>query len=652
MCAAGLEGSTADDVAKEVAIYRAHKASPIVVAIGRPGSLRGRPARDLGAARRILGSPSCSPPWPVTSSATRPRSPSTPRPAPLREARAAIEEAVGERAPPTATGCCGRCSLTSRPRRPASSTGCAAAPTTATSRPARPCASPRQLSLRARHRAPRRLPGRARPHRHARGGRRRPHRGADAGHRGAHPSGRRHQAPGQDGHGRASRAATRPCSSRRSCRPCWPPAPHATGSATRRCARWPTSIPPWPRSPVGSATSSTAIRRSGEVPVSIVDRGGIALDIPSRTERSGVLRGTKHTVALERQVFVTRGREDGRTVVIVPETKDDRAIGLTLLHVRFQERLPVSAARGALQGYRNRWSALRDAVLETEPTFREDLLPEVPDGRPPRGAHPRARRPLAQPGMIGIGVDLCEVDRMRTALDRTPTLPGARVHRRRAGLLRPPEGPDRALRRPLRRQGGGDEGDGGRGRRLQVAGDRGGQGPLRRAVGPPPRRRAGAGRRARHPAAGASRSPTPIASPKPSPSRCDPRSSRPEEMAAVDAGGAGSAGRRSLDRSGGRGRRARGPRPARRRLRAAGRRARRQGEQRRRRSRRGRVRLRRAGARVAGRRRRRRARRGCPTADLVVDAAYGTGFRRRAHRARRRVARRCSPSTSRAASTA
>jgi glucosamine--fructose-6-phosphate aminotransferase (isomerizing) len=116
----------------------------------------------------------------------------------------------------------------------------------------------------------------------------------------------------------------------------------------------------------------------GEVPASVVERGGIALDIPSRTERAGLLRGTKHTVAVERQVFVTRGRQDGRTIVIVPETKDDRATGLTLLHVRFHDQLAVSAARGALQGYRNRWSALRDAVLETEPTFREDILTTVP----------------------------------------------------------------------------------------------------------------------------------------------------------------------------------------------------------------------------------------------------------------------------------
>jgi glucosamine--fructose-6-phosphate aminotransferase (isomerizing) len=116
----------------------------------------------------------------------------------------------------------------------------------------------------------------------------------------------------------------------------------------------------------------------GEVPLAVVGRGGLALDIPSRTERVGVLRGTKHTVALERQVFVTRGREDGRTIVIVPETKDDHATGITLLHVRFREHLSVGAARGALQGYRNRWAALRDAVLETEPTFRDDLLTTVP----------------------------------------------------------------------------------------------------------------------------------------------------------------------------------------------------------------------------------------------------------------------------------
>ena len=110
----------------------------------------------------------------------------------------------------------------------------------------------------------------------------------------------------------------------------------------------------------------------------VVDRGGISLNIASRTERNPTLRGTKHQVALERRVFVARGRSDGRTVVFVPELKDNVTTGLTLLQVKLAEGLSAAAARGVLQGYRNRYSAVRDAVLETEPTFREDLLASQP----------------------------------------------------------------------------------------------------------------------------------------------------------------------------------------------------------------------------------------------------------------------------------
>jgi glucosamine--fructose-6-phosphate aminotransferase (isomerizing) len=77
-------------------------------------------------------------------------------------------------------------------------------------------------------------------------------------------------------------------------------------------------------------------------------------------------------------VLVGRGRGDGRPIVIVPEVKDGEATGITLLHVRFADRLPAPTVRGVMQGYRNRYAVLRDAVLETEPTFREDLLSELP----------------------------------------------------------------------------------------------------------------------------------------------------------------------------------------------------------------------------------------------------------------------------------
>ncbi len=111
--------------------------------------------------------------------------------------------------------------------------------------------------------------------------------------------------------------------------------------------------------------------------VSVVDRGGIAVDFPSRAERQPELRGTKHLVASEQSVFVAVGRSDQRTVIIVPEVKDGETTALTLLHVRFVQRPPLAAIRGALTGYRNRFAALKDAVTETEDTFREDVLEHI-----------------------------------------------------------------------------------------------------------------------------------------------------------------------------------------------------------------------------------------------------------------------------------
>jgi len=110
----------------------------------------------------------------------------------------------------------------------------------------------------------------------------------------------------------------------------------------------------------------------------VIDRSGLAIGLPSRTERDPRLRGTKHLVAREQELMIAVGASDGRTVLIVPETKDGATTGLTLLHLRLNDRLPASTMRGVLQGYRRRFQALRDAVTETEDVFREDLLADQP----------------------------------------------------------------------------------------------------------------------------------------------------------------------------------------------------------------------------------------------------------------------------------
>ena len=93
VCAAGLTGSTADDVAKEVAIYRAHKAAPIVIA--SDGDER------FNAALAVISVPEVHPALAFVLSAMAAHLfgyeaalAIDAQARPLREARAAIESAV------------------------------------------------------------------------------------------------------------------------------------------------------------------------------------------------------------------------------------------------------------------------------------------------------------------------------------------------------------------------------------------------------------------------------------------------------------------------------------------------------------------------------------------------------------------------------
>ena len=133
---------------------------------------------------------------------------------------------------------------------------------------------------------------------------------------------------------------------------------------------------------VAEVTGFTRYRIDGSVPdgtatIAVLDRGGVAADLASRVNDNPRLLGTKHRAASEREVTVARGRRDGRTFVLVPETKDAQVVGMTLLHARFHDRLAPAAAQAVLQGYRDRYDALIDAVTETEPVFREDVLGRV-----------------------------------------------------------------------------------------------------------------------------------------------------------------------------------------------------------------------------------------------------------------------------------
>jgi glucosamine--fructose-6-phosphate aminotransferase (isomerizing) len=121
----------------------------------------------------------------------------------------------------------------------------------------------------------------------------------------------------------------------------------------------------------------TRYRIDGDT-VSIVDRGGISRDLPSRVDRDHRLVGTKHRVADARELLVARGRRDGRTVIFVPEVKAGTCTGITLLHVKLHEQLEAATMRGVLQGYDNRYARLVDWVTETEGDFDDAKLGQLP----------------------------------------------------------------------------------------------------------------------------------------------------------------------------------------------------------------------------------------------------------------------------------
>ncbi|MHC4550355.1 MAG: SIS domain-containing protein [Planctomycetota bacterium] len=112
--------------------------------------------------------------------------------------------------------------------------------------------------------------------------------------------------------------------------------------------------------------------------IRVVGQAGLSRRLASRTAANPKLRGTKNTVAMERRVLVAIGRSDNRPIILVPEVAQGTCAGLVLLHTRFEEDLDANTIRMVLNGYRNRYALIRDAVAETNTEFCDEDLTTVP----------------------------------------------------------------------------------------------------------------------------------------------------------------------------------------------------------------------------------------------------------------------------------
>ena len=307
VCAAGLHGSNADDVAKEVAIYRAHKAAPIVIA--DDGETRFESAAvetiTVPAVHPALAFVLCALAGHLFGYEAALAIDASARP--LREARGCIEALVGSARRRATDDPLAALVADLEPLAPiASSTGCAPATTTAASRPRTAV----QLASLLRYAI------------------------------GVVPLDAYQVEFGKVGTPstvvedltaaltKAIEELTRPVDaikhqaktvtvgiSRSDETLLQVPLVHevlATGtprdSLTYRALRTLVALD----AAVDAVIGWTRYRIEGDptrgpATVHVVDRGGIARDIPSRTDGNPALRGTKHRVATEREVTVVRG---------------------------------------------------------------------------------------------------------------------------------------------------------------------------------------------------------------------------------------------------------------------------------------------------------------------------------------------------------
>jgi glucosamine--fructose-6-phosphate aminotransferase (isomerizing) len=111
--------------------------------------------------------------------------------------------------------------------------------------------------------------------------------------------------------------------------------------------------------------------------VRVVGKTGCAREIPSRSEDSGPLLGTKWGVLKEGEFYLGLGKTDGRRILILPFSGRGAHGSLALLHVEIALRGRRESRMRALRAHPRRLEALRVAVTERNVPWGEELVDAV-----------------------------------------------------------------------------------------------------------------------------------------------------------------------------------------------------------------------------------------------------------------------------------
>ena len=119
---------------------------------------------------------------------------------------------------------------------------------------------------------------------------------------------------------------------------------------------------------LGEPTEATTIE--------ILQKEGILKQLPSRVETDNTLKGTKRIIVQQGNVYIGKGRKDDRSIIVIPAFSADPSASnrieyLLLLNIGFLEQIPLQAKIKALGG---KYEHIKNIVQENSIAWKDDFL--------------------------------------------------------------------------------------------------------------------------------------------------------------------------------------------------------------------------------------------------------------------------------------
>jgi glucosamine--fructose-6-phosphate aminotransferase (isomerizing) len=113
-----------------------------------------------------------------------------------------------------------------------------------------------------------------------------------------------------------------------------------------------------------------------ETTIEVIEKRGVLKPIPSRVESDTQLKGTKRIIVRKGNVYIGKGRKDGRSILVIPATSPSQTgpniiQNLLLLNISFKKDLPLPVKIKALGG---KYEHIKNIVQENSVPWKNDYL--------------------------------------------------------------------------------------------------------------------------------------------------------------------------------------------------------------------------------------------------------------------------------------